>query len=94
MEQDLDTPSHCNTHQRVSRVRLGPHAWQHTMGGGYSPLSIPAPPSYTDTIQADQETQRQLSQQAITPSASMSHSDQNTVQISEYLNGISTNIDD
>ena len=95
MEQALDGPSHCSIHhQRVSRVRLDPHAWQYTTGEGYSPLSNQAPPSYTDTIRADQEAQHQLSQQAISPS--MSYNDQNTeqIQINEHLGGISTNIDD
>lgn len=91
MEQGLYGPPHCSIHHRVSRVRLDPHAWQHTTGEGYSSLSNPAPPSYTDTIRADQEAQCQLSQQAISPS--VSHNDQNTEQIGEHLSGISTNID-
>ena len=94
MEQALDGPPHCRIHQGVNRVRLDPHAWQHTTGEGYSPLSNPAlaPPSYTDTIRADQEAQYQLSQQlAISPS--MSCDDQNAEQINEHLSGISTNID-
>ena len=50
-------------HQRVNRVRLDTHSWNHTSMDDYSSLSNPAPPSYTDTIQADQETHHQISQQ-------------------------------
>ena len=50
-------------HRRVNRVRLDTHSWNHTSAVRYSSLSNPAPPSYTDTIQADQEAQHQISQQ-------------------------------
>ena len=60
-EQGLDGSLHM--HHMVNRVRLDAHSWNHTSTVRYSSLSNPAPPSYSDTIQADQETQHQISQQ-------------------------------
>ena len=61
-EGGLDGSPHM--HQRVNRVRLDAHSWNLTSAvNNYSSLSNPAPPSYTDTIRADQETQHQMSQQ-------------------------------
>lgn len=59
-EQGLDGSLHM--HRMVNRVRLDAHSWSHTSTAGYSSLSNPAPPSYTDTIRADQEIQHQMSQ--------------------------------
>lgn len=60
-EQGLDGSLHM--HHRVNRVRLEAQHWSHTSAVSYSSLSNPAPPSYTDTIRADQEIQNQISQQ-------------------------------
>ena len=61
-EQGLDGSLHM--HSRVNRVRLDAQSWNHTSAVSYSSLSNPAPPSYIDTIRADQQTQmHQISQQ-------------------------------
>jgi hypothetical protein len=72
-------------HQRINRVRLDTHSWNHTSAVSYSLLSNPAPPSYTDTIQADQETQHQISQQTTSEQIinEQSSSEESTTNIEE-----------
>lgn len=54
-EGDLGESSPHAHRRRVDRIRLEPQGWNHTSGSGYSPLSNPAPPSYAETVRADQE---------------------------------------
>lgn len=91
-EVDLEgSPSHAN--RRVNRVRLEPQGWSHTPAGGYSPLSNPAPPSYADTIRADQEQVQHQTLQQATP---LSCNHQDSVQTDEHIDGNSdsTNSDE
>ena len=91
-EQQLDVTSRTNR-RGINRVRLNSQGWQHTSEEGYTPLSSAAPPSYTDTIRADQEAQHHHSLQAVSLS-SMSCSPQTTEEINEHLSrDSSTNID-
>ena len=74
-EQGLDGSLHM--HHRLNRVRLDAYGWNHSASAaGYSSLTNPAPPSYTDTIQADQEAQHQTSQQT---SSILNNTEQNTI---------------
>lgn len=90
MEQDVNN-SPSNTHQRVNRVRLDPHSWSQAPPVRYSPLSNPAPPSYTDTIQADQEVQLQLLQEVTSSIHNQSSTEQSLISNGEGNINISSN---
>lgn len=60
-ERHLDHSLGMHHNNRVSRVRLDPLCWnQISAVARYSSLSDLAPPSYNDTIQADQEAQEHI----------------------------------
>ena len=90
--QGLDDSLHM--HRRVNRVRLDAQSWNLTSAVNYSSLSNPAPPSYTDTIRADQQTQlHQISQQTtsflnnteqINEQSSSEESTTNNINIEEH----------
>ena len=74
--------------RRVDRVRLESQGWSHTSASGYSPLSNPAPPSYAETIRADQEQAQHstLPQQDV----SLSCSHQDLSQTNGHISGDSS----
>ena len=65
--------------------------WNHSLVDGYSPLpNPPPPPSYTDTIQADEAAQTQLLQLS-THSSAMAGQSQNTEVVNEQDTSVESN---